>query len=61
MKLCLGVLSTAATIGVIIYCQAGQKISNQVQLVDLCENPSFSCYFQMEGIFDTLTQCSWNN
>ncbi|KAJ3621295.1 hypothetical protein MTP99_003447 [Tenebrio molitor] len=44
MKLRLGVLSTAAIIVIVLYCQAGQKISDQ-----------------MEGIFDTLTQCSWYN
>jgi hypothetical protein len=61
MKLRLVVLSTASAIVVVLYCQAGQKISDQVQLIDLYSNPSFSYYFQMEGIFDTLTQCSWYN
>jgi hypothetical protein len=61
MKLRLGVLSTAAILVNVLYCQAGQKISDQVQLIDLHSNPSFSYYFQMEGIFDTLTQCSWYN
>jgi hypothetical protein len=35
MKLRLGVLSTAAIIVIVLYCQAGQKISDQVQLTDL--------------------------
>jgi hypothetical protein len=44
MKLRLAILSIATTIVIALYCQAGQKISDQ-----------------MEGIFDTLTQCSWYN
>jgi hypothetical protein len=39
MKLRLGVLSTAAIIVIVLYCQAGQKISDQVQLTDLYSTP----------------------
>jgi hypothetical protein len=35
MKLRLGVLSIVEIIITMIYCQYGQKISDQVQLVDL--------------------------
>jgi hypothetical protein len=61
MKLRLAILSIATTIVIALYCQAGQKISDQVQLVKLDMNSYFFYYFQMEGIFDTLTQCSWYN
>jgi hypothetical protein len=61
MKLRLCAFSTIATIIIVLYCQAGQKISDQVPLADLYRNTSYSYYFQMEGTFDTLIQCSWHN
>jgi hypothetical protein len=61
MKLRLCILSICTIIIIFLYCLAGQKIADQVQFVNLYRSPSFFYYLQMEGIFDTLTQCSWYN